>query len=75
MVTRDEAKMSGRFSWYSHRRIAKLGYASLRAAGLGEWPLGLSVRSYIADSVMGKFKLAREVRVARSRGSIKQLAV
>ena len=75
MVTRDEAKMSGRFYWYSHRRIAKLGYAPVSARqALAEAIAWLLVRSYIADSVMGKFKLAREVRVARSR-FIKQLAV
>ena len=67
MVTRDEAKMSGRFYWYSHKRMAGLGYSPVSArqalAGAIAW---LMVRSYIAESVMGKLKLAPEVLAARA---------
>jgi len=68
MVTRDEAKMSGRFYWYSHPQIAKLGYAPVSArqalADAIAWLVG---RSYINDSVMEKLKLAPEVVAARAR--------
>lgn len=68
MVTRDEAKMSGRFYWYSHERIAGLGYAPVSARrALAEAIAWLMMRSYIADSVMGKLKLAPEVVAARDR--------
>ena len=74
MVTRDEAKMSGRFYWYSHRRIAELGYAPVSARqALAEAIAWLWVRSYIADSVIGKLTLAPEVRAARARFT-KQMA-
>jgi dihydroflavonol-4-reductase len=68
MVTRDEAKMAGRFYWYSHKRIAGLGYAPVSARqAVAEALAWLMMRSYIADSVMGKLKLAPEVLAARAR--------
>jgi len=66
-VTRDEARMSGRFYWYSHERISELGYARRRPARLAEAIAWLWVRSYIADSVMEKLKLTPEVRSARAQ--------
>jgi dihydroflavonol-4-reductase len=67
LVTRDEARMSGRFFWYSHGRIAELGYAPLSARrALSEAIAWLILRSYIADSVMGKLKLSPEVLAARA---------
>jgi hypothetical protein len=67
LVTRDEARMSGRFFWYSHGRIAELGYAPLSARrALSEAIAWLILRSYIADSVMGKLKLSPEVVAARA---------
>jgi dihydroflavonol-4-reductase len=67
-VTRDEAKMSGRFYWYSHERLSALGYAPAPARrALAEAIAWLWVRSYIADSVMEKLKLSPEVRSARAR--------
>jgi dihydroflavonol-4-reductase len=68
MVTRDEAKMSGRFYWYSHDRIAGLGYAPVSARrALAEAVAWLITRSYIADSVMERLELAPEVLAARTR--------
>jgi dihydroflavonol-4-reductase len=68
MVTRDEAKMSGRFYWYSHERIAGLGYAPVSARrALAEAVAWLIVRSYITDSVMERLELAPEVLAARAR--------
>ena len=68
MVTRDEAKMSGRYYWYSHQRIAELGYSPVSARqALAEAIAWLWVRSYITDPVMEKLKLSREVRSARER--------
>jgi dihydroflavonol-4-reductase len=67
IVTREEAKMSARFYWYNHERIAKLGYAPMPARrALAEaiaWLLG---RSYITDSVVAKLKLSPEVLAARA---------
>jgi dihydroflavonol-4-reductase len=67
-VTRDEAKMAGRFYWYSHRRMQALGYSPRPARkALAEAIAWLWVRSYISDSVMGKLTLSADVRAARSR--------
>jgi dihydroflavonol-4-reductase len=68
IVTRDEARMSARFYWYSHERIARLGYAPrpVRAA-LSEalaWLLG---RGFVTDTVAEKLKPDRDVRAARAR--------
>jgi dihydroflavonol-4-reductase len=68
MVTRDEARMSGRFYWYSHQRIAELGYMPVSARrALADAIAWLWVRSYISDSVMEKLSPTPEVRSARSR--------
>jgi len=68
MVTRDEAKMSGRFYWYSHERIAALGYAPMSARqALAEALAWLIARSHIADSVMERLELAPEVLAMRAR--------
>lgn len=68
MVTRDEARMSGRFYWYSHERIARLGYAPMSARGaLAEAIAWLIARSYLSDAVTDKLALAPEVRAARAR--------
>jgi dihydroflavonol-4-reductase len=67
MVTRDEAKMSGRFYWYSHEHIAKLGYAPMSARrALAEALAWLIGRSYITDSVVERLALAPEVLEARA---------
>jgi dihydroflavonol-4-reductase len=67
MVTRDEAKMSGRFYWYSHERIAKLGYAPMSARrALAEALAWLIGRSYITDSVVERLALTPEVLEARA---------
>jgi dihydroflavonol-4-reductase len=68
VVTRDEAKMCGRFYWYSHKRIAALGYAPVSARrALAEAVAWLLMRSYITDSVMERLELAPEVFAARAR--------
>lgn len=67
VVTRDEAKMSARFYWYSHKRMADLGYAPMPArSALAEALAWLVGRSYIADSVVEKLDLAPEVLAARA---------
>jgi dihydroflavonol-4-reductase len=68
LVTRDEARMSGRFYWYSHQRMAELGYAPAPARrALAEAIAWLWVRSYLSDAVMGRLELSAEVRAARAR--------
>jgi dihydroflavonol-4-reductase len=68
VVTREEARMAGRFYWYSHERIGALGYAPAPARqALAEAIGWLWVRSYFYDSVMGKLRLSSEVRAARER--------
>jgi dihydroflavonol-4-reductase len=68
VVTREEAKMAGRFYWYSHRRIGELGYIPAPARqALAEAIGWLWVRSYFTDSVMEKLRLSADVRVARER--------
>lgn len=70
VVTREEAKMAGRFYWYSHQRIAALGYVPAPARqALAEAIGWLWVRSYFYDSVMEKLTLSAEVRAARDRFS------
>ena len=66
IVTRDEAKMSARFYWYSHARIAKMGYKPMAARqALAEAIAWVHARSYIADSVAGKLRFVPEVISAR----------
>lgn len=67
IVTRDEARMSTRFYWYSHKRIAELGYAPMTARqALAEAIAWLLSRSHITDSVVAKLKLAPEVLAAQA---------
>ncbi|MGA2552346.1 MAG: NAD-dependent epimerase/dehydratase family protein [Burkholderiaceae bacterium] len=68
VVSRDEAKMSTRFYWYSHARMAELGYkpAAARQA-LGDAIAWLIARTYINDSVRERLKLAPPVRAALAR--------
>lgn len=66
-VTRDEAKMAARFYWYSHERIAKLGYSPISARqALAEAMVWLLGRSYITDSVVARLKLSPEVVAAQA---------
>jgi dihydroflavonol-4-reductase len=75
IVTREEAKMSGRFYWYSHERIAKLGYKPMSARrALAEALAWLIGRSYITDSVVGMLALAPEVLAARAQFSKRETA-
>lgn len=68
VVTRDEARMAGRFYWYSSERLAKLGYEAKPArAALATaiaWLLG---RSVLNDSVASRLALEPDVRAAKRR--------
>jgi len=68
VVTRDEARMAGRFYWYSSERLARLGYQpkSTRAALATAiaWLLG---RSVLNDSVASRLALEADVRDAKRR--------
>lgn len=69
IVTREEARMSGRFYWYSHERAAQaLGYRPMSARlALAEAVAWLIARSQIGDSVLEQLELAPEVLAARRR--------
>lgn len=67
-ATRDEAKMSTRFYWYEHERLARLGYAPMPVRqALAEAMAWLLGRAYLADSVMEKLKPAPDVLTARAQ--------
>lgn len=68
-VTRDEAKMSGRFYWYSHAHATEqLGYRPMSARlALAEAIAWLIARSQIGDSVLEQLMLAPEVLAAGHR--------
>jgi dihydroflavonol-4-reductase len=67
-VTRDEARMSARFYWYSHQRMAAFGYQPMNARKvLVEAMAWVIERGLIADSVLAKLKLAPEIIAARQR--------
>ncbi len=67
LVTRDEARMACRYYWYSHRRLAALGYAPRPArqavAAALAWVIG---RGHVSDTVMARLRLAPEVAAARA---------
>jgi dihydroflavonol-4-reductase len=68
LATRDEAKMSARFYWYSHERISDLGYTPVAArAAIAEAVAWLILRSRINDSVVHGLVLAPEVTAASAR--------
>lgn len=68
VVTREEARMSARYYWYSHARLQRLGYAPVAAQrALVDALAWLLLRSYVADSVASRLKLAPEVRKARAQ--------
>jgi dihydroflavonol-4-reductase len=67
MVTRDEARMACRFYWYSHARLAALGYAPQPARqALAEGLAWVIDRGHVSDAVTGRLKLAAEVAAARA---------
>lgn len=67
MVTRDEARMAGRFYWYSHARLAALGWAPRPTRlALAEALAWLIARGHIADSVTARLRLSPEVQAARA---------
>jgi dihydroflavonol-4-reductase len=66
-VTRDEARMSARFYWYSHQKIAAIGYSPRPARQvLVEAIAWVIQRGLIADSVMSQLKLGSEITQARA---------
>ena len=66
-VTRDEARMACRFYWYSHARLAALGYAPRPArSALAEGLAWVIERGHVSDAVTGRLKLAPEVGAARA---------
>jgi dihydroflavonol-4-reductase len=68
LATRDEAKMSARFYWYSHKRIGDLGYTPVAArVAIAEAVAWLILRSRISDSVVHGLVLAPEVTAASAR--------
>jgi dihydroflavonol-4-reductase len=68
IVTREEARMSARYYWYSHALLGRLGYAPVAARhALANALAWLLLRSYVSDSVTSRLKLAPEVRRARAR--------
>jgi dihydroflavonol-4-reductase len=68
VVTREEARMSARYYWYSHARLQRLGYAPVGARrALADALAWVLLRSYVVDSVSSRLTLAPEVRKARAR--------
>lgn len=67
-VTRDEARMAGRFYWYSHASMAALGYSPAPArdalAAALAWMLD---RSSVSDSVASRLDPKPDVHAARAR--------
>jgi len=60
--------MSGRFYWYSHRRMSELGYAPMPAKlALAQAVAWLLERSRINDAIVRKLRLAPEVLAARAQ--------
>lgn len=67
MVTRDEARMACRFYWYSHARLAAIGYAPRPARrALAEGLAWVIDRGHVSDAVTRRLKLAPEVAAARA---------
>jgi len=67
VVTRDEARMACRFYWYSHARLAALGYAPRPARqALAEGLAWVIDRGHVSDAVTARLKLAPEVAAARA---------
>jgi len=67
MVTRDEARMACRYYWASSARLAALGWAPRPARDAIATALAwLIERGHIADTVVGRLRLAPEVEAARA---------
>lgn len=60
--SRSQAKMVGRYYWYTHQRMAQLGYAPRPARrALAEAVSYLAASRHIPDSVRASMKLAPEI--------------
>jgi dihydroflavonol-4-reductase len=66
LATRAQARMVGRFYWYSHARAAALGYSPRPArVALAEAVAWLVASPYVARETRAGLRLAREVHAAR----------
>ena len=65
--TRDEARMLGRYYWYSHDKAVRLGYAPRCATqALAEAFGWLVVSPHVSKALRRKLRLSREVYAARA---------
>lgn len=65
IVTRDEARMACRFYWYSHARLAALGWQPRPTRqALAEALAWLLARGHVSDTVSAGLRPAPEVRAA-----------
>ncbi len=66
LTTREQARMVGRYYWYSHARLARLGYAPRPArvalAGAVSW---LAASPHVSRELRAGLRLSREVWAAR----------
>lgn len=66
LTTREQARMVGRYYWYSHARLARLGYAPRAAratlAGAVSW---LAASPHVSRELRAGLRLSREVYAAR----------
>lgn len=68
LTTRDQARMIGRYYWYSHAKAAMLGYAPMPArAALAEACGWLVTTRHISRDVRATISLADEVHQARRK--------
>ena len=66
LATRAQARMVGRYYWYSHARAAALGYAPRPArAALADAVAWLAASPHVSREVRAGMRLAREVQAAR----------
>lgn len=67
LATRAQARMVGRYYWYSHARAAALGYSPRPArAALAEALAWLAASPHVSREHRARMRLAREVHAARS---------
>jgi dihydroflavonol-4-reductase len=67
LTTREQARMVGRYYWYSHDKVASLGYSprTVRVA-IAEAIAWLATSPHITRAVRADMSLSREVYAARS---------
>lgn len=73
LATRAQARMVGRYYWYSHARAAALGYAPRPAReALADALAWLSPSRHVSREMRTGMRLAREVHLARSRSAARE---